>query len=73
MDINAVTPQNFTALHVAVCNGYSHAVECLVGWGAALNARDQDGSTPLLLLARGEEPMLAESPQLKEVGSKSLI
>ena len=70
MDIDAATPQNCTALHIAACNGHCHAVECLVGWGAALNVRDQDGDTPLLLLARGKEPIFAESPQLKKVESK---
>ena len=46
-DVNAVTVENQSALHVASNEGYSTMVEILLDHGADVNSVDNDGDTAL--------------------------
>ena len=61
------TPSKSTPLHMAAKKSYWSTVECLVGWGAALNPVDSDGSTPLHMVIEAKSPVMPESSQLKQV------
>ena len=67
VDVDTLTNQHSTALHIAAWKGYCHVIECLVGWGAALDIGDQMGNTPLLLIVLGKLPMFTDSPRLNKV------
>jgi len=45
--VDALTKDNQTALHLAASEGYSAMTEILLDHGASVNARDNDGDTPL--------------------------
>ena len=38
-----------------------------MGWGAALNSVNSDGSTPLHMVIEAKSPVMPESSQLKQV------
>ena len=57
----------FTPLHVAADRSKWNVVECLVGWGAALNLVDRDGNTPLHCVIKKKCLMNPESPQIERV------
>jgi uncharacterized protein len=40
-----------TALHYAAAQGHADVIRLLLGWGADVNARDDDGQTPLMFAA----------------------
>lgn len=60
-----------TPLHLAAMkSGWSSdwsVIECLVGWGAALNLVDVDGNTPLHIVIQVKGAITPESSQLKQV------
>ena len=68
-NIEAVTANQNTALHLALGKGHTRIVERLVGYGSSLNCKDKDGDTPLhiTLLKKSIEPLSDETPQLKLV------
>ena len=68
VDINIRTSEsNSSPLHAAVQYSHWSVVECLVGWGAALNPTNNKGNTPLHDVIRLQSPVIPESPQLKLV------
>lgn len=69
-DIDARNAEKLTSLHIAVHEGYIKIVERLVGFGANLNATDEDGNTPLhfaLVRDTMQQPS-NDTPQVKKVG-----
>jgi ankyrin repeat protein len=52
-DVNATTVAGDTALHGAAAMGYNTVIQLLVDRGAALNAKNKRGLTPLGALLRG--------------------
>jgi len=46
-DVNALTVENQSALHLATNEGYSDMVEILLDHGADVNSVDKDGDTAL--------------------------
>ena len=56
-----------TALHMAAEISKWSVVECLIGWGAALNLVDQNGNTPLHCVIETKSFTNPESPQIKGV------
>ena len=52
-DVNAANDAGNTALHGAAMAGFATVVQALVDKGAALNARNKRGETPLKLAAEG--------------------
>ena len=52
IDVNAADEAGNTALHVAARKGFDPMIEFLVAEGAAVNARDQQGDTPLAATLR---------------------
>lgn len=67
VDINETTPGKVTALHLAAQYGHYALIECLVGWGAALNRIDVLGNTPLWLVVSHKKNTTLFTPQLKLV------
>lgn len=70
-DIDARNAGKLTPLHIAVHEGYIKIVERLVGFGANVNATDEDGNTPLhLALVRDtmQQPS-SDTPHVKKVGA----
>lgn len=61
--------ERLTPLHIAVHEGYSVMVECLVGCGARLNEVTSDGNTVLHLAInrKNMRPPSDRTPQLQEV------
>ena len=51
--VNVANAEGNTALHAAAGRGYDDVVEYLVGKGARLDVRNEDGRTPLALAQRG--------------------
>ena len=58
-----------TPLHEAAEVSQWSALECLVGWGAALNPVDKHGNTPLHLVTTKKSHEAPESPQLHQVNN----
>ena len=56
-----------TPLHSAAMNSKWSVVECLVGWGAALNLVNSNEDTPLHLLIKSKDAQPPETSQLKQV------
>jgi hypothetical protein len=58
-----------TALHLAAQEGHSALVELLVGYGADVNAADEHGNTPLMLVValKKMKPLDQNSPHLKQI------
>ena len=67
MNINHQNIDTLTALHEAVASAHWSVVECLVGWGAALDLVSSDGNTPLHLVVKSKSAVIPESPQLVKV------
>ena len=68
MDINVKDHNSGgTPLHVAAAKTHWSVLECLVGWGAALNTVDGEGDTPLLIVTVRRSCVIPESPQLNQV------
>ena len=63
-----------TPLHMATMRGNSRVVECLVGYGASLNAADSDEDTALHLVLDKKEvdAPSSETPELKKVSQCNL-
>ena len=57
----------YTPLHVAVTQSYWSVVECLVGWGAALDPVGNDGDTALHMAINVKTAVRPTSPTLKRV------
>lgn len=55
-DLSLEDFQGQTPLHVAARRGHAAVVSLLLRSGAAVNARDQEGLSPLLLAVRGRYP-----------------
>jgi ankyrin repeat protein len=53
IDVNVANAEGNTALHAAAGRGYDSVVEYLVGQGARLDVKNEDGRTPLALAQRG--------------------
>ena len=62
-----------TPLHLAAERAEWSALECLVGWGAAVNPVNKHGNTPLHAVTMKRSPEIPESPQLKQVSTSLLI
>ena len=58
-----------TPLHVAAAKSQWSAMECLVGWGAALNPVDNSGNIPLHIVTAMKSSDALESPQLNQVNT----
>lgn len=67
VDINVETAESATALHLAAERGHWSVVECLVGWGAAVNMSDARGNTPMHIVASNKRETIPESPHLRKV------
>ena len=68
MDINVrAQTSRGTPLYGAAVKSQWSALECLVGWGAALNVVDKDGCTPLYVVTNQKSSVIPESPQLIQV------
>ena len=50
-DINAISRDDHTALHMAAVNGHTAVIELLLDRGALIDAVNKDGWTPLLMAA----------------------
>ena len=57
----------YTPLHVAISKSYWSVVECLVGWGAALDPIGNDGDTALHMAINVKAVVTPTSPTLKRV------
>lgn len=68
-DMNVRNELQRTALHIAAIEGHSAIVECLVGHGVDINARDSDGNTVLhvLLINKNARPLSKYTPQMNKV------
>ena len=53
-DVNAVDMYRLTSLHSAALYGHVAAAELLIARGAAVNAVNEDGWTPLVLARQNE-------------------
>ncbi len=53
IDVNVANADGNTALHAAAGRGYDSVVDYLVAKGARVDARNEDGRTPLALARRG--------------------
>ena len=67
VDIDIRSEAQSTALHGAAEYSYWSVIECLVGWGAALNLVNRSGNTPLHNVVGLKSPEIPESPQLMQV------
>ena len=67
MDINVIDLSANTPLHCAAEAAHWSVLECLVGWGAALDSVNRNGHTPLHIVTGGKRSVTPESPQLKQV------
>ena len=58
-----------TSLHITSIEGHSHIIECLVGHGVDVNARDTDGNTTLhiVLIKKNARPLSQYTPQMNKV------
>ena len=78
-DINAtreyLSRNGVTALHLAVVKNYLDTVRLLVDMGASVDCQDDEGTTPLHLVARGGfkemADLLLKGGAIKDVGSSS--
>ena len=57
----------YTPLHVAITQSYWSVVECLVGWGAALDPVGKKGDTALHVAINVKNAERPTSPTLKRV------
>ena len=68
VDINVKTyTATATPLHLAAGKSHWGVLECLVGWGAALDPVNKDGNTPLQTVTSKRSSVIPESPQLNQV------
>ena len=67
MDINQSQDDRSTPLQIAAEKPQWSVLECLVGWGAALNLVNRHGNTPLHAVTMLRSPVTPDSPQLNEV------
>ncbi len=69
-DVNETNLAGDTALHAAASNGYTTVIQLLADRGAMLDAKNQDGQTPLDLTSGGEGRGRGRgvSPELKKAG-----
>merc|ERR1712158_256075 len=51
-DVNSISGQGYTPLHMAVINGHDALVPILIKGGADLNTADEESLTPLHMAAR---------------------
>ena len=58
-----------TALHTSSIEGHSAVMECLVGFGVDINARDSDGNTVLhvVFVNKNSRPLSDFTPQINKV------
>ena len=67
---------NQTPLHLAADKGYPDMAECLLDYGADVNAEDCDGDTPLHLSLQKQavfkNPMVKFTLQRYEFGEKTI-
>ena len=65
----------FTPLHVAALSSCWSELECLVGWGAALDPADRLGSTPVYIVITRARKAAAKltSPTLKKVNIQAIL
>jgi len=68
-DINAVNQQGNTALHSAALQGFGRVVELLVANGAALNAKNKRGQTPLTVAMTVPNPSQTTVDILRNSGA----
>ena len=65
----------FTPLHVAALSSCWSELECLVGWGAALDLADRLGNTPVFVVIMQTTKAAAKltSPTLKKVNTQAIL
>ena len=70
---NTAEVSMFTPLHVAALSSCWSELECLVGWGAALDPADHLGNTPLFIVISQTRSAAAKltSPTLKKVNNNN--
>lgn len=68
-DINVRNDQRRTPLHTAVIEGYPRVIEKLVGYGAELNAVEDEGNTPLhiTLIKKAMKPINDDTSVMNKV------
>ena len=61
--------KGFTALHIAISEGYTAMVELLVGYGADVNSTVENGDTALMMVLSQKKmkPLNSDTPHLKQV------
>ena len=69
MRVNAKNKNRWTALHEAAFEGRKETVELLIAKGADLNAKDDDGKTPLDLTIKRKRTKAADL--LRKHGGKT--
>uniref|UniRef100_A0A0G4FWA0 Uncharacterized protein n=1 Tax=Chromera velia CCMP2878 TaxID=1169474 RepID=A0A0G4FWA0_9ALVE len=67
--VDARTRGRTTALHLAVQNGKSDLVRCLLDWGADPNIRKKNGKTALFLASERQEGAVEMTKMLLEAGA----
>ena len=67
--MNTLNDKERTALHITSIEGHCVIMECLVGYGVDINARDSDGNTVLHVLFVNKNTRLLSdhTPQMNKV------
>jgi hypothetical protein len=68
--VNAANNQGFTAMHGATNRGFNKMVELLAEHGAALDAKDKQGRTPMTF---AEGVFLAVQPPVRKPDTIALL
>lgn len=72
-EVDSLTTDNQSPLHVAASEGYSAMVEILLDYGAHVNVMDNDGDTPLHIALAKENFLHADvMSQLVDIQCKFL-
>lgn len=66
--MNHQSAHNHTPMHLAAMQSQWSVIECLVGWGTALDLVEINGNTPLHMISAAKSTHITDSPQLKQVG-----